>query len=184
MVPAAGRVLRAGKVPSKHIAPPAPEEGENSQRCCSPTPFGSVLAWCPSREVPLSPPFPNIHPHPATSLPGSARRVSQRRGWQLEAYVPSRGCGGRSPQAAVAGGEMAAEGSTEAFWCQEVPHVPHAVADGQRLAGGDATLEHAWHQGCSPAVEQPSVPGEGQRLFPPRAAPRLGPGREGGDRQP
>lgn len=28
-----------------------------------------------------------------------------------------RGCSGRSPLAAVAGGEKAGEGSTEAFWC-------------------------------------------------------------------
>lgn len=57
-------------------------------------------------------------------------------------------------------------------------------ADRQSLAGGGAALEYAWHQGCGPAVEQLPVPGEGQHLFPPQAAPRLGPGREGGDRQP
>lgn len=37
--------------------------------------------------------------------------------------MPLRGCGGRSPQAAVAGGEKGGEGITEVFWCLKIPHV-------------------------------------------------------------
>lgn len=46
-------------------------------------------------------------------------------------------------------------------------------ADGQSLTGVDAALEHLWHEGCGPAMEQlwplsgMVVPGGGQCLFPP-----------------
>lgn len=35
--------------------------------------------------------------------------------------MPLKGCGGRSPWAAVAGGEIAGKGSAEAFQCCKVP---------------------------------------------------------------
>lgn len=41
MVPVAGRVLRAGNVPSKRIALLAPWEGKLYERCCPSTPFGT-----------------------------------------------------------------------------------------------------------------------------------------------
>lgn len=63
-----------------------------------------------------------------------------------------RGCSGRSPLAAVAGGEKAGEGSTEAFWCLKIPRVQGSL---DSLTGWSATLEYVWHQGCGPAVEQP-----------------------------
>lgn len=174
----AGSVLRAGRVPSKHIAPPVPEEGENSQRCCSPTPFVSLLAWCPAERC-LCSPFPK---HPSTpgniSLWEMERRVSQRRGWQLEAYMPLRGCGVRSTQA---GGEMAGEGSTEEFWCWQVPQVQgrwakpcwrgcylaacvasglwsgHGAADGAwrraaSLSSASSTQVRAWQGGWGPSA--------------------------------
>lgn len=114
-------MLRAGKVPGKHIVPPAPKEGENYQMVLTYPPW-EPPSLVPSREVPLSP-LPQTSFHSLQHLSGIVRRVSQRRGWQLEAYVLLRERGGRSTQAAVAGGEMAGEGSTEAFWCCEVPRV-------------------------------------------------------------
>jgi len=76
----------------------------------------------PSRELLLSL-LPQTPFHILQHLSLGLRRVSQRRGWQLEDYVPLRGCGGRTSQAAVAGGQMTGEGSTETFRCWDIPHV-------------------------------------------------------------
>lgn len=184
MVPVAGRVLRAGNVTSKHIAPPAPWEGEHYERCCPSTPFGACWPGAQQSSASVCP-SPNILPHPsASSLPGTKRRVSQKRGWQLEAYMSLRGWGGRSLWAASE--EMTGDRSTEAFQCREVPHVQDRWANphwrGCYL--GAHVTSGLWScHGVAVAPLGMPVRGEGQHLLPLQAAHRLWPGREGGDHQ-